>query len=149
MIRLAMEDDLDRLVELTRHFLASSVYGALFPFNPVAVEGLILTVLHVGAIFVAEVDGRVEGMLAVAVLRHQVSGELIAEEIAWWVEPGHRHRTLGPRLLGCLEDWAVRQRAIMVKMVSPTGDTDLEAFYRRLGYVAVETAFVKRLHKVS
>ena len=153
-IREAREADKPRLLELAQHFLDSSAYGKLLRPAPGMVRQVIDLVFEHGQVFVAEVpDTRryladpptVVGMLGVIVVPHPVTGEDFVDEVAWWVEPAWRTGTTGPRLLRYMEHWAVTQGLHMVKMVSPADAPDVGEFYRRSGYMAAETAWVKVL----
>lgn len=84
------------------------------------------------------------GMLAIVALPHPLAGGKVAEELAWWVEPEWRQGLLGPKMLREAEAWATRNGAVMVKMVAPAG-TDVGEFYERIGYQAVETAYIKSI----
>jgi len=104
-----------------------------------------------GTIFVADIanpdrpSGReLVGMLGIIVALHPVTGRPYADELAWWVNPAHRRGRVGPALLGRGEQWARQMGASMLKMVAPV-DTDVGRYYRKHGYDAVETAYVKRL----
>lgn len=145
VIRTATQADGPRLAELAVRFLASTRYGALATSYPQALDDLIALVLQLGVIFVAEVDGRIEAMLAIAALTHPLTGERYADEQVWWVEPEHRHSSIGPRLLNAAEAWAVEQDLAFVKMIAPAG-SDVGAYYVRRGYVEIETVFQKQLH---
>lgn len=143
MIREATALDEDRIVHLAIRFLETTPYGKLIPYNESTIRTLIGTILQMGAVFVAEDKaGTVVGMIALVVIPSPISGELYAEEIAWFVEPEHRGGTVGPRLMGVAERWAATNGANLFKMVAPSG-TDVGDFYARRGYVATETSYVK------
>ena len=148
-IREATLDDLPRLLELAEHFHASTIYASLVPWAPAAVEALMVQVITqqngiVGVVLVATVDNSIEGMLGLVVLPHPMSGQLCAEELAWWVEPEHRQGTIGPRLLVTGIDWCRQKGAVVLKLVSPSGST-VGTFYKRWGAVEVETAYLMDL----
>lgn len=142
------EATLDRdgleIVVMTEQFLKESIYGRFFPFNSDQVMTLIVNVLQLGAVFLAEEGERIVGMLAVVKIPHQISGEVFAEEIAWWVSPEHRGASIGPRLLRHMEEWARAEGLGMVKIGAPVDKPEVAAYYERLGYTAVETAYAKR-----
>lgn len=146
IVRRAHLEDVPRIVEMARHFVEQTRYGQLLaPFDGDRMVALAARVLDLGAIFVADVDGQLEGMLAVVALEHPFTGERYADELAWWVEPGHRQTTIGPRLMAALEAWAVTRHLAFVKMVAPA-ETEVGGYYELQGYEAVETAYFKRLH---
>jgi GNAT superfamily N-acetyltransferase len=144
VIREATPADAPRLAELSQHFLDSTPYGQLLKPAPGMVEKVVDLVLEQGITFVAEVDGAIVGMVGALVLPHPVTGEDYLDEVAWWVEPEHRGGSVGPRLLRHMEGWAVTSGLHMVKMVAPAA-TDVGDFYQRMGYMAVETAWIKVL----
>ena len=160
MIRRADPADAPRLVEMTLRFLRTTSYAAVFPDpDPVNVRTLVDYVLEHGVIFVADypmytrvIDGDVVeqgdpylvGMIAFTAPPHLFANEAYAEEQGWWVEPEHRGGTTGPRLMQAAEAWARENGLKMIKMVAPEG-SDVGKFYTKLGYRAVETAYVKAL----
>lgn len=142
-VREATLADVPRVVEMAEHFLEDTAYGQLLA-RPWTLEQLVHTVLEVGVILVVEVAGKLEGMIAIAAVPHPANGIVIAEELAWWVEPAWRSSTIGPRLLVAAELWTTSKRVSMLKMVAPHG-SGVAGYYEHRGYVAVETAFVKKL----
>ena len=145
MIREATVADTDRLVEMTMRFLTTTDYGRLFGANVTCIRKLVGLVLEHGVIFVGETwKHELIGMIALTALPHLLTGEAFAEEQAWWVEPEHRGGSLGPRLLAAAEGWARESGLEMIKVVAPEGG-DVGKFYTKLGYEAVETAYVKVL----
>jgi GNAT superfamily N-acetyltransferase len=154
IIREAVLEDSLRIQEMATRFLLDSQYGSLFndKTTPDAIAALIAGVMQIGTIFVAEVDhggrevapSRLVGMLAIVLVVHPLSGQKVAEEIAWWVEPEARGGSIGPKMLRVAEEWATRNSANMVKMVAPAGST-VGTFYEKSGYRAVETAFIKAI----
>lgn len=144
-IRAATLDDVPRLHVLTAHFLASTPYGALLRApSEVRLFELVETILELGVILVAEIDEQIEGMIALAALKHPISGDLYGDELVWWVEPAHRGATIGPLLLDMAEAWARSKGCVLLKMVAPSG-SPIGDFYQRMGYQAVETAYQRTL----
>ncbi len=142
------------ICHLVARFLEGTRYGRIIPYNPDQVASLVAAVLEVhGAAFIArngdrltgDKRGAVVGMLAYFVGPHPVSGEKLADELAWWVDPEHRTGTVGPRLLGMAETWAQQEGVKLLRMVAPVEADDVAQFYERMGYVAIETSFIKRL----
>lgn len=144
IIRPATAADAPRLIQMAKAFLIHTRYGEIVRFSEPCLATLIAQVLALGAIFVGDVDGRLEGMLGLVELTNPISGDTYADELVWWVEPDARHRSLGPRLLKSAEFWAKSRNLSMIKMVAPTG-THVGSFYLRMGYTPIETAYVKRL----
>lgn len=148
-IREATEDDAFRLVEMTTRFLLSSSYGSMMRPTPEQTHAFVLRVMELGVVLVAEAEVLLQewvivGMIGLVLVPHALACELHADEIAWWVEPEWRGSTLGPKLLRSAEQWATTKGAKACKMVAPAG-TDVGAFYKRVGYVEVETIYAKQL----
>lgn len=145
-IRSAGEADRPRVLEMARAFMTLTPYGALFTASEPHLSGLFTICMEMGVLVVAEDEASsgLIGFLALAVLEHPLSGEHYVEEVAWWVEPAHRQGSVGLRLLSWAEEWTRGAGVGMIKMVAPAGSR-VGATYERLGYRAVETAYLKRL----
>lgn len=143
-------DDLHYLVLAAMEFFDE--YAAGLPYTPKKdAEQLAFIVdltVDKGGAFLAEklVDGvwRPVGMLGIIVGPHPMTGEKYAEEVAWWVEPEHRGGKLGRLLFDAAERFAMTAGCVVLKMTAPT-DSPAALVYRRRGYVAVETAYFKKL----
>lgn len=145
IIRRAERTDLEHLVYLGMRFiLATRAYSSLMRPDPERLWVLLSTALDMGTILVAELEGEVVGGIAYVILPNPISGDLTADEIAWFVAPEHRGSTVGPRLLVAGENWCAANGATTIKMIAPAG-SDVGAFYERRGYVAVETAYAKQV----
>lgn len=155
-IREAVDTDAADILRMAMAFADSTNYGKLLKPVPAMLEELIDQVMQMGTILVAEdwsifpVNRKGEherelvGMIALVAMPHPMNGETVAEELAWWVEPRSRGGSVGPRLLQAAEQWACKKGIHMLKMVAPA-HTDVGEFYRRRGYLEVETAWVKVL----
>ena len=145
MIREATETDLPRCVEMGRHFWRASGYAAIIAENPAQMLaiGERLVSEPNGVLFVADLDGALVGMIGMLIFPHHLSGELTAGELFWWVEPSHRG--LGVRLMRRAEVWAVAHGAVAIQMIAPVADASIGRVYERLGYVAIETGYQRRV----
>lgn len=144
-IREATEADGLAVVRLVANFIDGTPYSKLLTYHPDTLADLVAGLMAAGGtIFLAEVDGKAVGMLAIGPVAHPVSREIMASELAWWVEPAYRSGSIGPKLLRCAEDWT-RQRGLSVlQMVAPAG-SDVGNYYTRRGYTPIETVYQKRL----
>jgi len=92
--------------------------------------------------FVAEDrGGELRGLLAIGMIPNLMTGVMIAEEMAWFVDPEHRARFVGPRLLTAAIEWARSNGLKGLKMGAPAG-TAVGAFYESQGFTPVETVFI-------
>lgn len=158
-IREATLVDQPELLTMARHFVEQTAVYAALGWNEEAVKHLVVTVLEHGVVLVAEylpssfeavyaeATPELVGMLGLCAFPHPIAGEPYADEVCWWVEPSHR-QGLGPALLGAAEEWTTRNGITLLKMVAPAGSS-VGRFYERLGYQALETAYVKRLGTAS
>lgn len=146
MIRQAILDDLDRLVEMGCDFLSSSPYGSRVAYSSAHMRDVASRLIHSdeGAVFVLESvsAGALVGMIMVFVSAHPLSGETFAHELCWWVDPGYRG-SAGVRLLVKAESWARSKGARALHMVAPS--PGVECLYTRLGYSELETTYTKEL----
>lgn len=138
-----LEADRPIIVEMVGRFLGATPYGKLLTFAPERLEPLVDQVLALGAIFLAERDGLVIGMIAICALESPISGDRYAEELVWWVNEEARSSSAGPKLLRAAEAWTRQAGLFVLKMVAPAGST-VGGFYERTGYAAVETSYIKR-----
>ena len=146
-VRDAGEADLMRVFEMGVAFLVSAPdYSSIVEWTPEKVEELTrwLTLGETNRVLVLEhVDGALVGMLCLAITPNLWGNGTIAEEVAWWVEPGHRGRA-GLKLLGAGEEWARQEGALVLRMVAPRG-SQIGTVYERRGYIPLESIYVLRL----
>lgn len=143
VIRAATSADLDAIVTMAQAFLRETPYGTQIGTNPDRLRNFAAGLLEKdgAAIALAEIDGAVVGMIALWCFPHPFSGERIAAELVWWVNPETRG-SAGVRLLKWAEAWARDQGAVALQMVAPTdriGD-----FYARVGYERIEVSYQRR-----
>jgi GNAT superfamily N-acetyltransferase len=142
MIRPYEETDRDEVYALAQLFARTSVYIAWAP----TIDKLRLLerlVLDTGAAFVADIDGQVVGFIAVVAIEHPFTGQLYAEELAWFVHPDHRQGLVGPRLLRAIEEWTRQEGVPSLKMVAPVAESQVRDHYLASGYKELETSYVK------
>lgn len=145
-IRRATPLDLATCVRMAVRFAQEPPYGGLLPVNVGQLEVLVTFLFDHGGAFVAQLeDGEVVGMIGAHVTVHAIAGELVGNEVAWWVEPEHRGGSTALRLLAAAESWARDQGAVRFQMIAPAGASALRDLYRRRGYVEVETVFQRDL----
>jgi GNAT superfamily N-acetyltransferase len=144
-IRHADEADVPALLTMAQAFVSQTKYHGLITLSLSHLETLTRNVLAApeGQVWIAHKGDDAIGMLAMGMFEHPMSGERVASEVVWWVDPAHRGSSCGRRLLRAAEDWATEQQADLLQMVAP--DARVGRFYEALGYVSVETAYQRRL----
>jgi GNAT superfamily N-acetyltransferase len=101
--------------------------------------------MNLGVLFGLEKDGRLVGGLGAILFPDPNDGELVANELFWFVSKEHRGQ--GLKLLEVFEGWAADFNVKRVSMVhlenlSPKA---LNRLYRSRGYRVVETHYFKEL----
>jgi predicted N-acetyltransferase YhbS len=143
-IRPAVVSDVPSIVAMAEQFVRETPYAAHLVLSPSHVmqlaERLILS--DDGVVLVAEDRGEPVGMVALQAFEHPMSGQRVAAEFAWWVNPHHRG-SIGVRLLHAAEHWAIVNGATALQMIAP--DPRVGQLYARAGYHALETTFQKRI----
>lgn len=142
-IRYAGPSDVDGLITMARHFIASTEYGAHIPDDEAHCRQVIEQLLSVGVVVVAERDGALIGMLGGMVYPHFVTARITATEAFWWVEPHMRGARVAKDLLEAFAAWAIERGAAVIELGSR--HEKLDRFYERLGYRAVERVFQKEV----
>jgi GNAT superfamily N-acetyltransferase len=142
-IRPATLADVPRLVAMGRAQLAAT-YGDAVADNPAQLEAVAtqLVTMPAGAVFVAERDGAVVGMIGLVEFVHHLSGLPTVGEVMWWVDPAARGGGLA--LLRRGEQWARAQGARVLQVAAPQGTT-VGTLYARRGYAPVETTYQRTL----
>lgn len=145
-IRRATLEDRAVCVRMAVRFIAEGSYRGVLVPNLGQLEALVQYLVEHGAIFVSQDDtGAVVGMIGAQVVVHPISGELTAAEVALWVEPEHRGRSMAVRLVDAAEAWALQNGAVWMQMIAPAGNPAVGDLYRRRGYLPLETTFQKDL----
>lgn len=144
-IRQAEPADIPEIVAMGQRFVAGTPYRDHIALDPAQVGRTVQHLLDhpTGAVFVAQgAGGDLVGMIAVHVYDHPFSGDRVAAELFWWVEPAQRGR-VGLWLLRQAEQWANAAGAVWLQMVAPT--PEVEQLYARLDFVPVERTFQRRI----
>lgn len=142
-IREARTSDTPALVAMGLRFLRESCYRGRIRENAEQMASLVTLLVEQphGVVFVSERAGQVTGMIGLLLFDQPLSGDRMATELFWWVEPEHRGQ--GVRLLKHAETWARAQGAKALQMIAPT--EGVEQLYRRLGYDRIEVAYQRAL----
>jgi L-amino acid N-acyltransferase len=144
-IREATEADLPRVVAMFSEFVASTQYAQYVGNDPSYSAQQMARMMESDscALFVVDLDGAVVGMLGVMVFVQPFSGELVASELFWWLDPQHRGN--GVWMLRRAEKWAQSKGAARMTMMAPVDKPRVCEIYEAIGYRAVETVFSRNL----
>lgn len=145
-IRPAKESDIPRIVELGRQFLINGPYNQQVEDNPEKAAEFAFSVLHKlkGYILVSEGENGVNGVFSFIITPHYFSGELVATELIWYVEPSARKGGTGTRLLGIAERVARALGAKRMQLTAPT--EEVGNLYKYCGgYKKIEVSYQRTL----
>lgn len=148
-VRAITEDDRAAVVELALPFCLAEPWAELLADvdHAAAIHRRLDFVFSLGdrGVCLVAVEGeRLVGCLALAVAEHDLTASLMADEIAFWVLPERRATSAAHQLLRCASDWAHSRGVKTLRMFAPMGSR-LGTLYERNGYLALETAYLKRL----
>lgn len=148
-IRLATNDDLRRIVEMSERFYPHTSYNNLsgIPFSPDHVALVASGLIENGVMAVAELDGKVIGMIGCVLVPFIFNPNYIhAGEIIWWVEPEYWNAGIGKSLIEFAEGVCKNAGAKHIQMISlPVSSLSANALYEKLGYQLTEQCFTKVL----
>lgn len=141
MIRFATTEDIPRCVEMGQRFHAETDYKNQVTIEPDALHKLGEQLVAKNGLLVSERGGQLVGMIGFVLFPHFFSGEMVAGEVFWWVDPEHRGE--GPKLMKEAERHAREAGAKRMQMIAP--NERVGTLYERCGYSFVETAYQKAL----
>lgn len=145
MIRPATENDLRRIVEMSEKFYATTSYAKFAQFHPSSVAVLATTLIHYGVMLVAEVEGKVIGMVGLVVTPFMFNTTILsAHEVVWWVEPEYQGSKIGHSLLTAIEPACKSRGCKLIQMVTLSNSPPQAAgLYEKAGYKHTETSYTK------
>ncbi len=143
VIREAKGEDIPRILEMAARFIHETSYREQVAENPEQMAHTLAFAMQrdKGRVLVAEQDGRLSGMLIFLLFPHYVSGEKIAGELVWWVEPEFRYGKAALLLLKEAKKMATELGAVKMQMVAPVTAPKVGQMYAKLGYTAIETSY--------
>jgi GNAT superfamily N-acetyltransferase len=150
-IRPATAADLAHVGPAAAAFYASSRHLRKRRFHVERFAQFWAPLLESGAGYIAlqldDVSGSIRGAIGGVVYPDPYSGDLVATEFFWFVEP--QHRGAGLRLYRLFERWAIERGARELRMVHllDSQPEQLAKLYVRLGYTPAETHYSKALTK--
>lgn len=108
MIRAATFDDIPVLLDLGERMHAESPRFSQLTFCRDKMTRTFQVVMgtDLGLLDVAEIDGRIVGLMLALAFEHYCSPDIVATELALYVEPEHRGSLIGLRLIKRYRQWA-------------------------------------------
>ena len=147
MIRLAKQEDLRRLIEMSERFYPYTTYSikSRIPLDVEATALLASTMIDHHVVYVAEVNERVVGMIGIIVAPFIFNPAYThGGEIIWWVEPENNSEGLGRQLLRAIEPRCKELGVTYIQMVDlECSPVKAEELFRSEGYELTERTFTK------
>lgn len=144
IVRQAIFKDRDQFVRLANSFYKESGYD--FELD----QGLLINnfVHSIDSdnvkVFVIQDGNKLVGMIVGGIQQTLFSKDLIATELAWFVEEEYRGNKISLQLLEMYEEWARESGCTFVTMVDIDPLNNLQKLYERKGYSLKEKTYVKR-----
>jgi GNAT superfamily N-acetyltransferase len=124
-----------------QRFRQETEYSQHVGENPEQMAMLGAKLIEGNGLLISERNGVVVGMIGYIVFPHFISGEIVAGEVFWWVEPEHRGE--GPKLLREAEKRVAAAGAKRMQMIAP--NERVGKLYERFGYSFVESTYQRTL----
>lgn len=149
-IRKAGASDSGALVPMMRDAYDASGMADLLGARPDDNHLAILFRQHLASrdciALVDERDGVLCGFLLAACWAHPIAPVKIAKDTGWWVSPCRRgFLSAVNAMLDAFEAWAAGRNCKVTGLAGMGNEPRVGLIYRRRGYVAAETHFVKRV----
>ncbi len=147
MIRPATIHDTDAIIDMMRNYAQASPVPALRLYqNPVHVRTLVTMILSgLGGIWLSENRGKMCGLIIAIRNPNPWNPDImLAQELAFWVEPDYRNSTHGYKLLRAYEEWAQAEVAagrVHGYTVSRMATSEFDPANH--GYTLLEATYIK------
>ena len=136
--------DRDEFVRLANLFFVESEYEFTLD-NTTLLNNFIYSVDSENIkTFVMQEGNKLVGMLVGGIQQTLFSKDLIATELAWYVEKDYRGNKYSLQLLDMYEEWAKDCGCSFVTMVDIDPLNSLQKLYERKGFKLQEKTYVKR-----
>lgn len=138
-MRIAELEDSLVILEMAEKFIAATEYSHWF--DRATVSDLITSFIN------SPRDERIIilddfGFIAGQATKFPFGPELMASEVAWWIDPEARGENKGRKLMEAFEYWA--KNVAKCKFISMTSlDKNVEKIYKNKGYKLYERAYMK------
>lgn len=149
IIRRSIITDEPDLIRMGEAFWSETPLSSMSTFNPDYLINFIrgASLEPSASVWVAEESGKVVGAVAGMVYPLFFSGDLVAQEIFWWVDPETRGTEAGKMLYDALADWAKEAGAVALSMIAiENGKAEaVGKIYKKKGFIPTEHAYVRGL----
>lgn len=137
-MREATYFDIPALLALGERMHGESPHFSRITFSAAKLRETLAAVMGTpdGFLWIVEKDGQIAGVMVAIALQHWCSTDMVATELALFVEREHRGSLVGARLIKKYRAWAAEKGCKQVTAGVSTGvDVDkTTALYERLGF---------------
>lgn len=142
MIRVATNEDKPELHRMGREFYNASGYSDVGEWSPEVFDNTLDLLIDAGTLLIA--PGGMIGWVNFPVF---MTGQQVAQELFWWVDPDKRDSGLGRELLAMAETKAKDQGSskMMMLCLDELEPEKAVAMYAKMGYVPRERTFMRSL----
>lgn len=149
IVRRAIITDEPDLVRMGEAFWSETPLSKVSKFDPnVLIDFIrVSSISPESSIWVAEGENGVCGVVGGISYPLYFSGDIVVQELFWWVDPESRRTDAGKLLYRALEDWAKETGAVALSMIAIENGKaqSVGKIYERLGFTATEHAYLKGL----
>lgn len=146
-LRLATPEDLEDVLRMAREFHGVSPYSSL-EFSSARSYELFKAYLDGDKtrliIILSEQDKKPRGMVIGMASEPLFSDDLMATEIAWWMDPEYRRSRDSLLLIDAYQDWTRRIGCSITQVAMLDSVTDLSGFYKKRGFERAEQSFIRK-----
>lgn len=146
MIRLAEEEDVRSILEMSKEFYPQLSYhkDSKIPLDDETVLDLARGLIESGVMLVADI-GKVVGMIGLYVGPNLFNKHVkSAHEVIWWVDPKYQSMGIGVELLQAADERVKELGAVHTQLVlMPESPPQARHLYEKLGYKLTELSFTK------
>jgi len=147
MIRQAMLDDADAIMELVEKFYYNTDYAGFAPFDYETVFDLTKMLIETGVVLVGTIDEVIVGVIGLVVAPFMFNkSKLGAYEVIWYVEKAAMRLGIGGGLLAKIDEVCKDRGIELIQMVHLSNSPpQAAAMYVAMGYKHSESSYTKVL----
>lgn len=150
-LKLATQDDRQEVLRMCRLFYEASPFYPTVSFSPQKIEALFDLAIETGhsqvLVLLYIESSKVCGMVVGLASETPFSTDVVASELAWWVDPEYRGTRKAGDLVLAYEAWArhIGCKHVTMALLPQLTNPKVERYYDRLGYKKTEISYIKEL----
>lgn len=150
-LKLATLEDRDAVLRMCRSFFEVTPFAPVCTYSDAKVEallGLAARSFYQECLFLLFLENDIpHGLIVGYATQTPFSDDLVAAELAWWVDPEYRGTKGSMELVLAYEAWAkkIGCKHVTMSLLPSLTNPKVEGYYERLGYVKTEISYLKEL----